>query len=131
MHHLSYQSKLVYGTWAPHSEYIRGDEFSYDEFQSLDATRDIPIGATHSTNDGEFSRAVSERPGWYALPMKTDDKPAPKKPAGGKRAGAGRKPLDADGTIVQTVRLTAQQKASFDMLGGVSWLRGQLDLFAG
>ena len=49
---------------------------------------------------------------------------------GGKRAGSGRKSLDLDGTVVTTVRLTGQQKATFEMIGGVSWLRSQLDLFS-
>jgi hypothetical protein len=45
---------------------------------------------------------------------------------GGKREGSGRKALDPQGTIVTTVRLTAEQKATFEMLGGGSWLREQL-----
>ena len=45
---------------------------------------------------------------------------------GGKREGSGRKPLDPQGTIVTTVRLTAEQKATFEMLGGGTWLREQL-----
>ena len=45
---------------------------------------------------------------------------------GGKREGSGRKALDPQGTIVTTVRLTAEQKATFEMLGGVQWLREQL-----
>lgn len=50
---------------------------------------------------------------------------------GGKREGSGRKALDeSGGTVVTTVRLTAKQKATFEMVGGVKWLRGQLDLFA-
>lgn len=48
---------------------------------------------------------------------------------GGKRLGSGRKSIDTDGTIVTTVRLTARQKATLDMLGGGAWLRQQLDLF--
>lgn len=60
--------------------------------------------------------------------MKKDDKIKTVK-IGGKRVGSGRKALDSDGTIVTTVRLTAKQKATLDMLGGGSWLRQQLDLF--
>lgn len=45
---------------------------------------------------------------------------------GGKREGSGRKALDDQGTIVTTVRLTAQQLATFQMLGGPKWLREQL-----
>lgn len=45
---------------------------------------------------------------------------------GGKRPGSGRKPLDVDGSIITTVRLTGEQRATFDLLGGVAWLREQL-----
>jgi len=45
---------------------------------------------------------------------------------GGKREGSGRKALDPQGTIVTTVRLTAEQKATFELLGGVQWLREHL-----
>ncbi|MFS2102357.1 hypothetical protein ACCC97_25675 [Variovorax sp. Varisp85] len=45
---------------------------------------------------------------------------------GGKREGSGRKALDPQGTIVTTIRLTAEQKATFEMLGGGQWLREQL-----
>jgi hypothetical protein len=45
---------------------------------------------------------------------------------GGSRPGAGRKALDAQGTIVTTVRLTAEQAATLQMLGGGKWLRDQL-----
>lgn len=52
------------------------------------------------------------------------------KPRGGKRVGSGRRSLDEEGTIVTTVRLTGKQKATFNMIGGSVWLRGQLDLFS-
>jgi hypothetical protein len=45
---------------------------------------------------------------------------------GGKREGSGRKALDSQGTIVTTVRLTAEQFATLQLLGGPSWLREQL-----
>lgn len=54
---------------------------------------------------------------------------APPVGRGGKRANSGRKPLDQDGgSIITTVRLTGEQRATFDMLGGVVWLREQLQL---
>lgn len=59
--------------------------------------------------------------------MKTDKK---KVAPGGKREGSGRKALDADGTVVTTVRMTAKQKATLTMLGGAVWLRAQLDKVA-
>jgi hypothetical protein len=46
---------------------------------------------------------------------------------GGTRTGAGRKSLDPQGTVVTTVRLTATQRATLDMLGGAAWLRQHLD----
>ena len=49
---------------------------------------------------------------------------------GGTRAGAGRKAIDPDGTLVVTMRLTATQKATLTMLGGARWLRAQLDAAA-
>lgn len=58
-------------------------------------------------------------------------KPAPAAGRGGKRPGSGRKPLDADGSIITTVRLTGEQRATFDLLGGVSWLRDQLQAVIG
>ena len=46
--------------------------------------------------------------------------------SGGKREGSGRKALDPQGTIVTTVRLTAEQRVTLEMLGGAQWLREQL-----
>lgn len=52
--------------------------------------------------------------------------------AGGRREGAGRKPRDPLGTLVVSLRLTGEEKAAFDMLGGVTWLREYLgSLIAG
>jgi len=48
-----------------------------------------------------------------------------------KTPGSGRKALDSQGTIVTTVRLTAEQKATLDMLGGVQWLRDHLQAVIG
>ena len=50
---------------------------------------------------------------------------------GGKREGSGRKALDPQGTIVVTARVTAEQKATYEMLGGVQWLRMQLQRVIG
>lgn len=60
--------------------------------------------------------------------MKTDNEI---KQHGGKRPGSGRKALDHLGTIVTTIRLTGEQKAAFDMLGGIEWLRHYLDSVTG
>ncbi|WP_162566754.1 hypothetical protein [Variovorax sp. SRS16] len=44
----------------------------------------------------------------------------------GKTPGSGRKALDESGTVVTTVRLTGEQRATFQLLGGVAWLRDYL-----
>lgn len=47
--------------------------------------------------------------------------------SGGKREGAGRKPLPLDEkTVVGSLRLTAAQWEKFKSLGGVAWLRAAL-----
>lgn len=47
---------------------------------------------------------------------------------GGKREGAGRKPLDPNGsTVVVPVRLTAAQRDVLKTLGGAAWVRAQVD----
>lgn len=46
---------------------------------------------------------------------------------GGKRPGAGRKPISETGTQSVTVRLTGSQVFAFKLLGGADWLRAQLD----
>lgn len=88
-----------------------------------------PTGSTHSYSFGGQSfmsghGASVDKEHRYNVDTKTPNK-------GGKRAGSGRKALDDSGTIVITARLTAKQKATYDMIGGVSWLRSQLDMFAG
>lgn len=91
----------------------------------------VPSGAASAVQSG-FLAAVPreiESCGWSAALDRTPH--AAKVSRGGRRPGSGRKPLDADGTIVTTLRLTGKQKATFDMLGGKDWLRGQLDLFGG
>jgi hypothetical protein len=65
--------------------------------------------------DGESVADYRVRCGW--------DKPS----VGGKREGSGRKALDPQGTIVTTIRLTAEQRFTLDALGGVQWLRDYLD----
>jgi hypothetical protein len=47
--------------------------------------------------------------------------------SGGKREGAGRKPLQPEEkSTVGSLRLTAAQWGKFKSLGGVSWLRAAL-----
>ena len=47
--------------------------------------------------------------------------------SGGKREGAGRKPLPTEEkAVVRSLRLTAAQWAKFQTLGGVAWLRAAL-----
>lgn len=47
--------------------------------------------------------------------------------SGGKREGAGRKPLIADDvSVVGSVRLTPALWIKFKQLGGVTWLRAAL-----
>ncbi|MBC7619213.1 MAG: hypothetical protein H7293_09555 [Candidatus Saccharibacteria bacterium] len=102
---------------------------------SIDAPEWIPSGCcTAAYLPGQALFHVPRgRSDWLYEPwrnncdVKKEDK---SKPAvkGGKRVGSGRKSIDTDGTIVTTVRLTAKQKATLDMLGGGAWLRLQLDL---
>jgi hypothetical protein len=55
------------------------------------------------------------------------DLPGAKAPGrGGRRSGAGRKGLDEGGTIVTTIRLTGEQRATLDLLGGVQHIRDYL-----
>lgn len=42
---------------------------------------------------------------------------------GGKRAGAGKKPLGDQAMKSRTVRLTDEQYRKFKLIGGISWLR--------
>lgn len=89
----------------------------------------VPSGAASAVNAG-FLAAVPREIGPFGWSAVLDRCPhAVKASRGGRRPGSGRKPLDPDGTIVTTVRLTGKQKATFDRLGGKDWLRGQLDLF--
>lgn len=91
----------------------------------------VPSGAASAVLTGFLAYVPRETGsfGWSAVLDLTPH--TVKRSSGGRRPGSGRKPLDADGTIVTTVRLTGKQKATFDMLGGKDWLRGQLDLFGG
>lgn len=61
--------------------------------------------------------------------MKTS--PQIKKPHGGTRKNAGRKARDPDGTHVVSLRMTGEEKATFDMIGGTAWLRANLQHLAG
>lgn len=90
----------------------------------------VPSGGVSAVQTG-FLSAVPREVGCFGWSAVLDLLPrALKAGRGGHRPGAGRKPLDADGTIVTTLRLTKKQKATFEALGGKEWLRGQLDLFA-
>ena len=61
--------------------------------------------------------------------MKTSDE---KNNRGGRREGSGRKRLNSSyDTVMLSARLTEEQKATFDMLGGAQWLRAELDKIAG
>lgn len=126
--------------YTPYSLNLRRDYMSYswDAGYCLDAPEWIARGGHYCDGDKHgivqcgFNRRESP---WYVkrapgdrLAQPATPAPAPKR--GGKRAGAGRPALDAQGTLVVSLRLTGQQKATFDMLGGKEWLRGQLDLFA-
>lgn len=55
---------------------------------------------------------------------------AQKKTVGGKRPGAGRKPLtegeSLDGGVLQ-VRVSTRQKVKAERLGGASWVRKKID----
>lgn len=95
----------------------------------LSAPEWVPSGGASAVESGFLAAVPRGADRWSAY---LDLVPHSAKPArGGRRPGSGRKPLDSDGTIVTTVRLTGKQKATFDMLGGKDWLRGQLDLFGG
>lgn len=104
-------------------------DFAVDS--NIDAPSWLPRGGTYR-DDTIVSAWNLRGKDWYINaapgPKAAPDAQAPKR--GGSRKGAGRKPLDTDGTMVTTIRLTGKQKATFDMLGGKDWLRGQLDLFA-
>lgn len=105
----------------------------------MDAPEWVAAGFAYNVeHDNEVRGRAStprEFPTWtppsprYIPGMKSEHKTEPAK-RGGKREGAGRKALDDQGTVVVTLRLTGQQKATYDLLGGKDWLRGQLDLFA-
>ena len=57
--------------------------------------------------------------------MKTEK---PEKEWGGLRPGAGRKPLDEKPMgMVLHVRLSPEQKAKVDLLGGSRWVREAID----
>lgn len=54
---------------------------------------------------------------------------APKRQWGGSRSGSGKKPsvAGAPATAPVTVKLTDEQKAKFQRLGGASWVRQKID----
>lgn len=103
-----------------------GGAYVFAECRDADGTILLPEHPGAMVPRGEVWVPPSTR---YDRGMKSDDvNVVPSR--GGKRAGAGRPALDDEGTVVLTVRLTGKQKATYDMLGGKEWLRGQLDLFA-
>lgn len=59
-------------------------------------------------------------------------RPAAKK-RGGVQPGSGRPALDQDGgaSYVVSLRLTAKQRATWEMIGAREWLRDALDRIAG
>lgn len=106
---------------------------SFIDHDCIDACEpaQVPTGSTWSYVDrGQFIAVghgvrVDQSEFDACFPVKPDGV------KGGRRPGSGRKALDELGTVVTTVRLTGKQRATLDMLGGVTWLRGQLDLFGG
>lgn len=72
---------------------------------------------------GEVKKAIRE-----AQPCRCSECAEAHVQRGGRREGAGRKPLDPNGqTVVTTLRLTAAQRDTLSALGGAGWLRNQLD----